>query len=223
MVLPAMVYKSDGPETIAHFRAVARSSGLPILVYNNPVAYGVDITPEMFAELSDERTLVAIKESSGNVRRVTDLFNAVGDRYTIFCGVDDLIMESVLLGAQGWVAGLGLAFPREKPAPLGPDDGRPVGRGAGDLPLVHPAPAPRYADQVRPVHQARRAGVRPGRRVGQAATTALGRKEREDVLGIIRRELRTGRSFPRDAECKANFRSIFPWGAEVRVRFDDEQ
>ncbi|HEY8750289.1 MAG TPA: dihydrodipicolinate synthase family protein [Tepidisphaeraceae bacterium] len=113
MVLPAMVYKSDGRETIAHFRAVARSTGLPILCYNNPVAYGVDITPAMFAELSDEKTLVAIKESSGNVRRITDLFNTVGDRYTIFCGVDDLIMESVLLGAQGWVAGLGLAFPEE--------------------------------------------------------------------------------------------------------------
>ena len=113
MVLPAMVYKSDSRETIAHFRAVARSSGLPILVYNNPIAYGVDITPEMAAELSDEKTLVAIKESSGNVRRITDLFNTVGDRYTIFCGVDDLILESVMLGARGWVGGLGLAFPHE--------------------------------------------------------------------------------------------------------------
>lgn len=113
MVLPAMVYKSDARETVAHFRAVARSSGLPILCYNNPIAYGVDITPEMFAELADEKTLVAIKESSGNVRRITDIINTVGDRYTIFCGVDDLIMESVLVGAQGWVAGLGLACPRE--------------------------------------------------------------------------------------------------------------
>jgi 4-hydroxy-tetrahydrodipicolinate synthase len=113
MVLPAMVYKSDAQETVAHFRAVARSNGLPILCYNNPVAYGVDITPEMFAELADEKTLVAIKESSGNPRRITDLFNLVGERYTIFCGVDDLIMESVMLGARGWVVGLGLAFPRE--------------------------------------------------------------------------------------------------------------
>ena len=113
MVLPAMVYKSDPRETIAHFRAVARSSGLPVLCYNNPIAYAVDVTPEMFAELADEKTLVAIKESSGDVRRITDLFNAVGDRYAIFCGVDDLIMDAVLLGATGWVAGLGLAFPRE--------------------------------------------------------------------------------------------------------------
>jgi len=113
MVLPAMVYKSDPRETIAHFRAVARSTALPIICYNNPIAYGVDITPEMFAELADEKTLVAIKESSGNVRRITDLFNTVGDRYTIFTGVDDLALESVLLGAEGWIAGVGLAFPRE--------------------------------------------------------------------------------------------------------------
>jgi 4-hydroxy-tetrahydrodipicolinate synthase len=113
MVLPAMVYKSDPRETIVHFRAVARSSGLPVICYNNPISYGVDITPEMFAELADEPTLVAIKESSGNVRRITDLFNTVADRYTIFTGVDDLALESVLLGAQGWIAGVGLAFPRE--------------------------------------------------------------------------------------------------------------
>src|SRR5947209_4439298 len=113
MVLPAMVYKSDPRETITHFRAVARSSGLPIICYNNPIGYGVDITPEMFAELADEKTLVAIKESSGNVRRITDLYNTVGSRYTIFTGVDDLALESVLLGAQGWIAGVGLAFPRE--------------------------------------------------------------------------------------------------------------
>src|SRR6266404_274555 len=113
MVLPAMVYKADPRETIAHFRAVARSSGLPVICYNNPIAYGVDITPEMFAELADQKTLVAIKESSGNVRRITDLFNTVGNRYTIFTGVDDLALESVLLGAEGWIAGVGLAFPRE--------------------------------------------------------------------------------------------------------------
>ncbi len=113
MVLPAMVYKADARETIAHFRAVARSSGLPILCYNNPIGYGVDITPAMFAELADEKTLIAIKESSGDTRRITDIFNAVGDRYAIFSGVDDLILQSILLGAVGWIAGVGLAFPRE--------------------------------------------------------------------------------------------------------------
>lgn len=113
MVLPAMVYKSDPRETIRHFRSVAQASALPIMCYNNPVAYHVDITPEMFLELSDQETLVAIKESSENVRRITDLKNAVGDRYILFCGVDDLVLESILLGATGWVSGLVNAFPDE--------------------------------------------------------------------------------------------------------------
>ncbi len=113
MVLPPMVYKSDARETLTHFRAVARATDLPVMVYNNPVSYGVDITPEMFGELADEPTLVALKESSDDVRRVTDIINEVGDRYTIFCGVDDLALEAVLMGAEGWVAGLANAFPRE--------------------------------------------------------------------------------------------------------------
>src|SRR5947209_6739815 len=84
MVLPAMVYKSDPRETIAHFRAVARATDLPILVYNNPVSYGVDITPAMFGELADEPRLVAIKESSENVRRITDLKHGGRGRYVRF-------------------------------------------------------------------------------------------------------------------------------------------
>lgn len=113
MVLPAMVYKSDACETRAHYRTVARATDLPIMCYNNPVSYGVDITPEMFADLADERRFVAIKESSENVRRITDLKNRCGDRYLLFNGVDDLALESILLGAVGWVAGLVNAFPRE--------------------------------------------------------------------------------------------------------------
>jgi dihydrodipicolinate synthase/N-acetylneuraminate lyase len=113
MVLPAMVYKSDPRETVAHFRAVARAGELPVMIYNNPVSYGVDITPPMLAELSDEPMLVALKESSDDVRRVTDVINAVGDRYVLFCGVDDLYLESAMLGVTGWVAGLVNAFPEE--------------------------------------------------------------------------------------------------------------
>ena len=86
------------------------------MVYNNPPAYYVDVTPEMFAELADEPTIVAIKESSDNVRRITDLVNLVGDRYILFCGVDDLVLESVMLGATGWIAGLVNAFPDENRA-----------------------------------------------------------------------------------------------------------
>jgi 4-hydroxy-tetrahydrodipicolinate synthase len=113
MVLPAMVYKSDPHETIAHFRAVAAASDLPIMVYNNPVSYGVDVAPPLFAELADEPKFVAIKESSDNVRRITDLINLHGDRFRLFCGVDDLVLESLFLGAVGWVAGLVNAFPDE--------------------------------------------------------------------------------------------------------------
>ncbi len=113
MVLPAMVYKSDPRETMAHFRAVAAATRLPIMVYNNPPAYGVDVTPQMFAELADVKNLVAIKESSDNVRRISDIINCCGERYTLFCGVDDLILESMMLGAIGWVAGLVNAFPAE--------------------------------------------------------------------------------------------------------------
>ncbi len=113
MVLPGMVYKADEREALAHFRAVAAASGLPIMIYNNPPAYNVDVTPEGFKELASERRVVAIKESSENLRRLTDIVNLTGDRYTLFCGVDDLILESVLLGAVGWVSGLVNVFPKE--------------------------------------------------------------------------------------------------------------
>jgi 4-hydroxy-tetrahydrodipicolinate synthase len=116
MVLPAMVYKSDRRETLAHFRTVARATSLPVMVYNNPVSYAVDVTPDMFEELADEPSIVAIKESSENVRRITDLVNQVRDRYILFCGVDDLVLESILLGAQGWISGLVNAFPEENRA-----------------------------------------------------------------------------------------------------------
>lgn len=113
MLLPAMVYKSEPRETLNHFRTVASATDLPIICYNNPVAYTVDITPQMFLELADEPKFVAIKESSADVRRITDITNLLGDRYTLFTGVDDLALESVMLGCEGWIAGVGLAFPAE--------------------------------------------------------------------------------------------------------------
>ncbi len=113
MVLPAMVYNSDARETINHFKTVAKASNLPIMCYNNPVVYGVDISPEMFMEMADCETIVAVKESSDDPRRVTDVFNTCGDRFLVFCGVDDLVMESAALGVVGWVSGLTDAFPQE--------------------------------------------------------------------------------------------------------------
>ena len=165
MVLPAMVYKSDERETLTHYRTVARATGLPILVYNNPVSYGVDIKPEAFARLADEPTLVAIKESSEDVRRITDLRNIVGTRYTLFAGVDDLVLESILLGAQGWISGLVNAFPEENRALWELATAGPMGSGAGPLPLVRTAAAPGYQNQAGAIHQARDAGGRDwGRR-----------------------------------------------------------
>ena len=116
MVLPAMIYKADAREAMAHFRTVAQSTGLPIMVYNNPVSYGVDITVEMFHELADLGNIVAIKESSEDTRRLTDLQRAHGERFTLFAGVDDIVLESLMLGAKGWVSGLTNAFPRESVA-----------------------------------------------------------------------------------------------------------
>lgn len=113
MVLPGMIYKSDTRENVAHFRTVLDATDLPVLAYNNPMVYGVDIKPETFAELADQKTLVAIKESSDDVRRLTDIVNLTGDRFTLFCGVDDLMMESALLGAKGCVHGIANAFPAE--------------------------------------------------------------------------------------------------------------
>ena len=113
MVMPAMVYKADPRETMGYFRAVAAATGLPWMLYNNPVGYTVDVTPEMFAQLADIKNLIALKESSANTRRITELRIAVGDRYAIFTGVDDLILQSSVLGIDGWVAGSGIAFPKE--------------------------------------------------------------------------------------------------------------
>jgi 4-hydroxy-tetrahydrodipicolinate synthase len=116
MVLPAMVYKSNRRETLHHYRTVAQSTGLPIMVYNNPVSYGVDITVDMFGELADLPNIVAIKESSEDTRRLTSLRRAHGDRFVLFGGVDDIVLETLMLGATGWVSGLTNAFPRESVA-----------------------------------------------------------------------------------------------------------
>lgn len=113
MVMPAMAYKGDEREVLGHLRAVAMATDAPLMIYNNPIAYANDVTPQMFGKLAEIDTIVAIKESSDNTRRITDLRNEVGDRFALFTGVDDLALESAVLGIDGWVAGIGLAFPYE--------------------------------------------------------------------------------------------------------------
>lgn len=113
MVLPAMRYLADDREVVVHYRAIAAASNLPIIVYNNPLAYGINITAEMLKDMADEPKFVAIKESTGDTRRINETINAVGDRYQLLTGVDDLALESLVLGCHGWIAGLVVAFPKE--------------------------------------------------------------------------------------------------------------
>jgi 1-pyrroline-4-hydroxy-2-carboxylate deaminase len=113
MIMPPMVYKPDSAETQRWFRSLAAATPLPWMLYNNPIGYHTDVTPEMFVELADIPNLTSIKESSANPRRITEIRNLVGDRYSIFTGVDDLILESSIVGIDGWVAGSGIAFPVE--------------------------------------------------------------------------------------------------------------
>jgi 1-pyrroline-4-hydroxy-2-carboxylate deaminase len=116
MVLPAMVYKANRRELLAHFRTVAAATSLPIMIYNNPISYGVDVTVEMWADLADVENIIALKESSEDTRRVVDIQREYGDRFIVFAGVDDVALESLMLGARGWVSGLTNAFPRESVA-----------------------------------------------------------------------------------------------------------
>ncbi|MCW8197797.1 dihydrodipicolinate synthase family protein [Verminephrobacter aporrectodeae subsp. tuberculatae] len=113
MVMPSVIYVADSREAMANVRAMAQAAQKPVMVYNNPVAYRVDLRPEHMLALADCAWIAAIKESCGDVRRITDLRNMVGDRYQLFCGVDDLAYEALALGCDGLLAGVGCAFPRE--------------------------------------------------------------------------------------------------------------
>lgn len=113
MLMPSLIYVADAREAMQSIRTMAEAAAKPCMIYNNPVAYRVDLKPEHMAELADCPWLVAIKESSDDIRRVTDLRNKLGDRYQLFIGVDDLSFEALALGADGLLAGLVTAFPRE--------------------------------------------------------------------------------------------------------------
>ena len=113
MVMPSVIYVADAREAMANVRAMAGAAQRPLMVYNNPVAYRVDLKPEHMVELADCEWIAAIKESTGDIRRITDLRNTVGDRYQLFLGVDDLAYEGLALGCDGLLAGVGCAFPRE--------------------------------------------------------------------------------------------------------------
>lgn len=113
MLLPPMRYKADDRETIEYFKAVAAASDLPIMIYNNPIDYKIEVTLDMFDELAEVETIRAVKESTRDITNVTRMINRFGDRYKILCGVDTIALESMVIGADGWVAGLVCAFPAE--------------------------------------------------------------------------------------------------------------
>ena len=113
MVFPSLGYKTDPRETVAWYRGIAGASALPIMIYNNPIAYGVDVTPAVLKELADTPEIVCVKEETGDIRRVTDTYIELGDRFSVFCGVDDLIVESAALGVTGWVSGMTNVWPAE--------------------------------------------------------------------------------------------------------------
>ena len=193
MVLPALVYKSDPRETIAHFRTVARSTGLDVMVYNNPVSYQVDVTPEMFGDLGDEPKLVAIKESSENVRRITDLKNVCGDRYVLFCGIDDPVLESILPSATGLDLGIGQRVSGQKwllvvwsLATAGRwEEARAIYRWY--TPLLHLDTHVKLVQYIKLAQQ--ECGF--GSEVVRAPRLPLAGPEREEILAIIRKGIAT--------------------------------
>lgn len=113
MALPTMVYEQDAREAKAHFAELAAATDLPIMIYNNRVSYKVDLQPADFEDLANSKNLVAVKESSHDSRRMTDMVNRLGDRYALYCGVDDLALENLMFGAVGWVSGMANSFPAE--------------------------------------------------------------------------------------------------------------
>ena len=187
MVLPPWVYRGDDRETLAHTSAVLEATPLSCMLYNNPIAYGTDLRPEQMAELARRHpNLAAVKESSADVRRLAAIRALVGDRLALFVGVDDLLVEGVAAGAQGWVAGLVNALPRESVALF--DLARAGRRAEAEalyrwfLPLLRLDVVPRFVQLIKLVQQEVGLGserVRPPR-------LPLAGAEREEALRLIR-------------------------------------
>jgi 4-hydroxy-tetrahydrodipicolinate synthase len=191
MMLPPMRYKSDHRETVAYYKAVATSSPLPIMVYNNPVDYKVEVTLEMFAELAECTTIQAVKESTRDVSNVTRMLNRFGERFKLLCGVDTLAMEELMLGAHGWVAGLVCAFPKETVAvyqltKAGKiEDALKIYRWF--LPLLELDIHPKLVQYIKLAEQETGLGSEQVR----APRLPLAGEERERILHVIREGIRT--------------------------------
>lgn len=186
MMLPPMRYKSDHRETVAYFKAVAESSSLPIMIYNNPIDYKIEVTLDMFGELADNKNIQAIKESTRDVSNVTRLINRFGDRFKILCGVDTIAMEELMLGADGWVAGLVCAFPKETVAVYKLTKANKIAEALKIyrwfLPLLELDIHPKLVQYIKLAEQ--EAGI--GSETVRAPRLILAGEERERILKIIR-------------------------------------
>ncbi len=196
MVMPALVYSSKPHETAAHFRGVAKATSLPIMVYNNPPIYKNDVTPDILASLADCDNVVCFKDSSGDTRRFTDTKNMVGDRFVLFAGLDDVVVESVMLGAAGWVSGMSNAFPQEgetlfRLAKAGRyDEARALYEWF--MPLLHLDARPDLVQCIKLCEQI----MGRGSELTRPPRLALGPEERAAVEAIMSKALKTRPALP---------------------------
>jgi len=185
MMLPPMRYKADDAETVAYYKAVANSTDLPIMVYNNPVDYKIEVTLDMFAELAECANIQAVKESTRDISNVTRMINRFGDRFKILSGVDTLALESMLMGADGWVAGLVCAFPAETVAIYRLQKAGRIKEAVEIyrwfLPLLELDINPKLVQNIKLAEVATGLGTETVR----APRLPLAGKEREEVLDII--------------------------------------
>ena len=190
MVLPPLVYRGDWRETRAHLGAIFQAAPLSAMLYNNPVAYGTDILPEQIIELrSQHQNFHAVKESSGEIRRITSLKHLTGGSLEIFVGMDDVVVESVAAGATGWIAGLVNAFPEEsvrlfKLAQSGPSP-ELASLYAWFLPLLRLDTVPKFVQLIKQVQE--ECGG-PSARVRPPRLELVG-AERADVAALTRKSL----------------------------------
>jgi 1-pyrroline-4-hydroxy-2-carboxylate deaminase len=191
MMLPPMRYKSDHRETVAYFKAVAEVSSLPIMIYNNPVDYKIEVTLDMFAELAENKNIQAVKESTRDVSNVTRMINRFGNRYKILCGVDTIAMEELMLGAEGWVAGLVCAFPNETVAVYKLTKAGKISEALTIyrwfLPLLELDLHPKLVQYIKLAEQ--EAGI--GSEIVRAPRLPLVGEERDRILKIIREGIKS--------------------------------
>jgi 1-pyrroline-4-hydroxy-2-carboxylate deaminase len=189
MVLPPYVYRGDWRETKAHYDAVIGATNLSCMLYNNPIAYGTDVSPPQLVELTAHVNLHAVKESSGDVRRITAIHETLGDRLAIFAGMDDAILESIPMGATGWVAGLVNALPLEsvRVFELARDGRLDEARALYEwfLPLLRLDTVPKFVQLIKLVQTE----VGQGNAAVRAPRLELVGKELADVTSLIRERL----------------------------------